>query len=113
MISRTLQLADNDQADSPGGPFAYELTTNGPYAVAASIFDLTLEILTLAIQVSSYITQCANAVEYFSPVDLASTQSMVRDTIHRGGHHPTSAPPPLLHRYVDIHRSQRSWHLKR
>ncbi len=51
--ARTIQLAYIDHADFPGGPVAYELLANVPYVVAAGIFNLPLQTLKIAIQVSS------------------------------------------------------------
>jgi hypothetical protein len=52
--ARGIQLAYIDHADFPGGPLIYEASnqpTLRPYMIAASILDLTLQTLTMAIQV--------------------------------------------------------------
>ncbi len=55
--TRMIQLAYINHADFPGGPFAFEgdrNSTTSSLILPSNILDLTIEILTMAIQVSHW-----------------------------------------------------------
>lgn len=55
LVARFMQLAYIDHANDPGGPRGFKVSYNSTteiYGAAIGIFDLAVEVLTMAIQVS-------------------------------------------------------------